>query len=282
MKIRIHLTPRKVVALALSVFLVLFLAPLPEQLLHPGGWLFSSGRDGYKNYLTLQWYLDHDSGLEFSGYNFPMGYHYLLTDGHVPLGMLLKALGVPGCCAVGAINFCMVLSIPLSAWLYFLLFRRMGLSDWVALCLGAAIIFMSPQWPRLNGHYALSYMWCFPLLGLFALGYRSGKRPWLVCGGGVGHSGGYLHASSLFGSHLHVVGGGLFWDADKMEAACSLCPTIRGYYRASFGVQVDDDGSRRKYRCLRQTLGLLEFSIDLGCVPLATRQGFEFYGSIIT
>lgn len=154
-----------------------FLLPFLKVLGMPNNYLFQTQSDGYKNYLGLAWYLDHDSGLNFTGFNYPFGFHYLLTDGHVPLGIILKMFGASGAYAVGIINLCMVLSLPFSAWLYYRLFRRFGLEWAYAVMLGASLILLSPQWPRLNGHYALSYMWCFPALYLLILSIRA-NGPW--------------------------------------------------------------------------------------------------------
>ena len=141
--------------------------PLFQRL---GSVILKPGGDGLKNTFTFVWQVVHgDSYTEFSGMNAPFGEHICYTDGHPWLAALMQATG-PWTTeqALAMLNGFTLLSVPLSAASFFLLFRTLG-ERRIARALPAAVAlsFMQPAVMRLGGHYALNHVWMF--VGCWAL-----------------------------------------------------------------------------------------------------------------
>ncbi len=163
--------------LAIVVFGSLLISAIfyGRVMIDPGAYMFHHGNDAVKNYYALAWYVEHEEGLDFGGMKYPHDGFYLQTDGHPPVGFLLKWLGASGSFAVALINWLMVISIPLSIVLFYLVFRRLKI-PWVwAFLASLSIIALSPQIDRMEGHFALSYMFFFPLTFLFILDLMKAK-----------------------------------------------------------------------------------------------------------
>ncbi len=154
------------VAAGVGMWLAWF-GPLFQRL---GSVILSPEGDGLKNTFTFVWQVVHgDSYTEFSGMNAPFGEHICYTDGHPWLAALMQATG-PWSTeqALAVLNGFTLLSVPLSALAFFMLFRTFG-ERRLARALPAAIAlsFMQPAVMRLGGHYALNHVWMF--VGCWAL-----------------------------------------------------------------------------------------------------------------
>ncbi|HET9906213.1 MAG TPA: hypothetical protein VFQ23_06220, partial [Anaerolineales bacterium] len=131
----------------------------------PSCYLFVDSADGLKNYFTSVYYVMADSGLWFSGMNYPYGDHIVYTDnqpfwsGMMKLASSLTAFDGH---VVGTINMLMVFSILISVICIYLLLRRMQLPVWMAIVGCLPIAFLSPQIARFNGHYSLAYTCYIP------------------------------------------------------------------------------------------------------------------------
>lgn len=169
---------RNQLALISMTALVLTYMCYGPVLLKPGDHMFGNGNDAVKNYYALAWFVEHEEGLSFGGMKYPHEGYYLQTDGHAPLGILLRFLGASGSQAVALINWLMVISIPLSIVLFFLVFRRLKIHWLGAFIASLSLIALSPQIDRLESHFALSYMFFFPLIFLLLLNL-SRRRPWV-------------------------------------------------------------------------------------------------------
>jgi hypothetical protein len=197
----------------------LLLHGLFEDLMrHPNRYIYGNGEDSYKNYFTAAYYLKYDSGLHFSGMNYPYGEHILYTDNQPLLSGLLKLSRHLGFAAeaqvVGVFNFLMLYGLLLAAALMYLTGRRLLLPHWAAAALGLLSAFLSPQIHRITGHYALGYAFYIPLLWLLLL--RSERRPlrslWpqplLILAAGFVHPY-YLMIGGMFA--------GAFWGVKALE-----------------------------------------------------------------
>ena len=151
---------------ALVMLLVTFLV-YGNVLLHPGDYFFSSSNDSLKNYYSLAWYIDHEHHLEFGGMKYPHEGSYMYTDGHPPVGVLFSALGLSGSQGIAFINWAMIISFPLSWLLFMLFFRRSGMSSLWSFLAAFSLVCITPQLDRMDGHFALAYMFFFPLTFLF-------------------------------------------------------------------------------------------------------------------
>lgn len=169
-----HLPPagrnsdRLVVALLLLAHLAILLARLKPVLGNPTEYLLTPGGDGIKTYFALLYYVQFDHGVQFTGMNYPSGELLLYTDGFPLLAWLLKAWkGVFGLSlggAVAALNCTVLLaSLPASP-LVFALLRRCGVGRWYGALTALAIVILSPQFHRLEGHLTLALPFAVPML----------------------------------------------------------------------------------------------------------------------
>jgi len=146
---------------------------------NPEHYLFGDGGDGLKNYFTLTHYVRHDSGVHFSGMNYPYGEHIVFTDNQPGLAMLLRWVSHHivnlDNHLVGLLNIWMIFSILLAGWFVLRILKFFGLPDWYALIIAFLIVFLSPQMSRLPGHYALSYAFYIPGILYYLLRIFSGR-----------------------------------------------------------------------------------------------------------
>jgi hypothetical protein len=150
----------------------------------PACYLFEDGGDGLKNYFTLDYYVQHDSGWNFSGMNYPYGENIIYTDSQPILALTLQWIDRHVIDmdkhVVGTLNMLLLISIYLAFLITYLLLRRWTIGKWWALGAATCITFMSPQLWRLHGHYGLGYVFYIPLmLLLLDLVIRSEKKRWL-------------------------------------------------------------------------------------------------------
>jgi hypothetical protein len=152
----------------LVVHLLIVFARLGPLLRHPTEYLFVPGGDGLKTYYALLYYVQTDHGMHFSGLNYPHGELLTFTDGFPLLAWLLQCwhswFGLSPAGVVGAFNLTIILaSLPTSPLVYTLL-RRALVGRWFAVAATVAIVFLSPQFQRLNGHFTLALPLVVPLL----------------------------------------------------------------------------------------------------------------------
>lgn len=148
---------------------------------HPGGYMFGHSDDGFKNYYTALWYVQHDAGLWFTGMNYPFGEHVVYTDNQPLFSLILRGLRQTGIAVevVTIFNAAMLLAQLLSALPLLALLRRCRLPDWYAASATICIVLLAPQLERLLGHYALSYSCVVPVLWyLLVRAHETGRRRW--------------------------------------------------------------------------------------------------------
>lgn len=164
---------QKTEAHAFSVtFLIALLAFYGTHSLRWLSELPASNEDGLKNYFTLAYHVAHDHNpFWFDGMNYPYGEHLVYTDGQPLISIILWFLDV---------------FLPISAWLpwlfplillasffaggalLFKIIRGEGGTPWVSALIATGILFLSPQWQRLGGHYSLAHGIVIPFI-IFAL-----------------------------------------------------------------------------------------------------------------
>ena len=139
-------------------------ALFPSVLAHPDDIFFLNAGDGLQGYYTMAYYVKYDTGLHFSGMNYPFGEHINFPSMQplVSGGMrLLGGLGLPvGDHVIGLTNVVALLGLVLAPVVMYAVLRRTRLPVWYAAITAVLIGFMSPQIERLGGHMALSYA-CF-------------------------------------------------------------------------------------------------------------------------
>ncbi|WP_206780448.1 hypothetical protein [Hymenobacter amundsenii] len=168
-------------------------------LLHPGQYVFAANGDATKNYYSLLYHVRYGAGTHFTGMLYPYGEHLTFADGQPLLGVplaFLQGLGMPVAGAgVGLLNTLLLLSLPATAVVVYLLLRRVLLPAGPAIVGALLITFLAPQLERWLGHYALSYAFVIPLLWYLLVRALDAPRAWgpLVAYALVGLLAGLLH-----------------------------------------------------------------------------------------
>ncbi len=146
-------------------FLLFHFAPVFQN---PNNILFAPGGDGIKNYYTPGYYIKYDEGCWFKGMNYPFGENIVYTDNQPLLSFLLGELndcGLPaGQHIFGILNLLMLLSFIPAVFFLYLIMRRFLIPVWIAIIAAISIASLSPQFERLTGHYALSYLFVVPMI----------------------------------------------------------------------------------------------------------------------
>ncbi len=145
-----------------------------------------AGEDAFKNYYTLAYYLQHNpAGLHFEGMNYPFGEHVIYTDNQPAVAMMLKAANaiVPLQTSLPLLMMLLVfISCALGAWAMSNTVKEGGLPLWLNGLLCIALVLLSPQLQRINGHYSLAYAGLIPVA--FWLDHRvalkAGAGRWLA------------------------------------------------------------------------------------------------------
>ena len=138
--------------------------------------------DGAKNFFTLAFHIEHsDSFWWFDGMNYPFGEHVMYTDNQPLLAAFLKILNWVFPIADN-LSFLLPIILLLSflggAYFLFKILQTAGGPDWFSILASIGIIFLSPQWMRLKGHYSLAHGIIIPLMLFAAWKFYSTKSKW--------------------------------------------------------------------------------------------------------
>lgn len=168
--------------LVLTTLVILFLV-FGNVISSPNDYLFALGGDGMKNYYTPAYYMKYDSGRHFSGMNYPFGEHVIFTDQQYGITLVLKWIDryiiSLADNTIGIYNLLMLLSVVPCVFFLFLILRRCLLPDWYAFPIALIIGFLSPQWSRFIGHYALTYMCYVPLVWYLLVKTHHDQKTWV-------------------------------------------------------------------------------------------------------
>jgi hypothetical protein len=145
---------------------------LKDLFLHANSLLTTLDGDAIKNYYT---YIHHtvagSSVLEFKGFNYPYGEHIVYADAQPLLTWIFGILPFTHNYLVGILHFLILFSFIITPCVYFKIFRLFQLNGFVAFFSSLAIVILSPQLARINGHFGLSYACFIPLLILLLVKY---------------------------------------------------------------------------------------------------------------
>ncbi|MCC6462298.1 MAG: hypothetical protein IT260_17655 [Saprospiraceae bacterium] len=143
----------------------------------PNEHMLGGSPDGFKNYMTSIWHVRYDSSYaHYGGMNYPFGEHVLFTDNQPILSAAMQwwshnVSDLSGR-TTGVINLFQVISLLLGCGVLFLLLRKLHIPVWYAGLVSVGLVFLSPQYNRFDGHFALSHTWVFPLLLLLLCNYE--------------------------------------------------------------------------------------------------------------
>jgi hypothetical protein len=147
--------------------------------------LMGESEDGAKNFFTLAYHIKHsESFLWFDGMNYPYGEHVMYTDNQPLLAAALKMLNWIFPIAdhlTFILPIILLFSFMLGAYFLFKILKSTGGPDWFSILASIGIIFLSPQWMRLKGHYSLTHGIIIPMM-MFAAWkfYETRSKGWLA------------------------------------------------------------------------------------------------------
>jgi hypothetical protein len=110
--------------------------------------------------------------------NYPYGEHMFFTDGMLPVANTLRILKPVidlSDYTVAIVNLLMLLSAVFAAVYLFLIFEKLKVNYYLAIFTAIPIVFLSPQWLRITGHFSLSLHFVIPMLIYHLLRYKEIK-----------------------------------------------------------------------------------------------------------
>jgi len=161
-----------------TLFLFMFYG---KVIMNPNFFLFNFKGDGTKNYYTYVNYIENNiSNTNFEGMNYPYGENFMYTDCHPFLSFLMKFLTYHfplfSNYSIGILNFLLILSIGITAFIIYFIFRELKINYILAVLGAVGITILNPQIFRITGHYALSYSFFIPLTIYLLLLYEKGIK----------------------------------------------------------------------------------------------------------
>lgn len=165
---------------AVTIAILLLFLFFPDVMLHPNTSMFSIEGDGAKNYFSVLYYLQNNTGIHFTGMNYPNGEHLSFADGQpgliIPfhyLSLLFPFLKNYG---VALINLSVLLSFAAGVWFTYKILVFYRVQHLFSVVGALLILFLSPQLLRLQAHYALSYACFFPMTWYFSIRMNNSKN----------------------------------------------------------------------------------------------------------
>lgn len=152
---------------AITVF-ILLMVYYGQFIIYGNHTVFSSWGDGFKNYYTIAYYLNYDSGPHFTGMNYPYGENVIYTDNQPLVSWLLKPVSMAFPAVLTHLQSMLIWQLMLGHLLcYFVLYKILyifKLPAAFAALFAVFITMLSPQLTRINGHFSLGYTFFIPLL----------------------------------------------------------------------------------------------------------------------
>lgn len=185
-------------------FLISYLMFLPV-FKAPGKFIFGISGDALKNYFTLAYYVRNDSGVLFTGMNYPYGEIVTYTDNQPLLAWILQALSswLPTANhVVGFQNVLLITAPVITAFLISLILKRFGIHPVLNIIGSLLIAYLSPQIHRLTGHYGLAYSWLVPGIWYLSLRFEEVKKRKFLWAGSIA---GYIVAMGLLHPYNAVI-----------------------------------------------------------------------------
>ncbi len=150
---------------------------------NPNDYLFSNKGDAAKSYYNFSYYLRYDQGIRHDGINYPYGDHLQYINSHpLYVNILLlvdKYIVDISDYGVGILNLSMIFSLVIALPFIFLILRKYGLSAWYSVFISIFIIYLSPQFYRIGGHFEMVYAYFLPMFWYLLMLFREGKKRWL-------------------------------------------------------------------------------------------------------
>ena len=137
--------------------------------LAPNSFILGDGADGFRSYMAASYHLAHDSTYShYTGMNYPYGDRNDFTDNLPVLTNSVKFISnhfvdlQPW--FMGIWNYFLLISLLLAGVFLYLIFRQLKLPLWYAIPITIGMTLMSPQIPRMDGHYGLAHPFLIPMV----------------------------------------------------------------------------------------------------------------------
>ena len=147
---------------------------------HPNSYLYSTSGDAIKSYYNFAYYLKYDSGVRHDGINYPYGDHLQYINSHPLYVQILKFIDKSiypiANYGVAILNLSMIISFLLAVPFLFLILRKFALPRWYALIISLVILFLTPQFDRIHGHFEMVYAFFLPLYWYLLIRWKEGSR----------------------------------------------------------------------------------------------------------
>jgi hypothetical protein len=158
---------------------MLFLSPF---IWNPNEHAFAFGGDPFVIYYDMFYHICYGDGLTLKAMNYPWYEMIFLTDMQGALSLVLNwiHLHVFSICeyTVGITHLVVILLWPLTSIFLYLIFRHFKLPVWLSFVAALLICFLSPQLPRISGHFGLAYGFIIPACIYWYLKWYINPRVW--------------------------------------------------------------------------------------------------------
>ncbi|MBN1821458.1 MAG: hypothetical protein JW833_12110, partial [Prolixibacteraceae bacterium] len=150
---------------------------------HPNAYLYSKGGDAVKSYFNFSYYLKHDEGIKHDGINYPYGDHLQYINSHPLYVQIMKFVDKNiypiGNHGVAILNLTMILSLLLAIPFIYLILRKFSLPRCYAATVAIILLFLTPQFERILGHFEMVYAFFIPMFWYLLIRWKEGKKQWL-------------------------------------------------------------------------------------------------------
>ncbi|WP_319500779.1 hypothetical protein [uncultured Draconibacterium sp.] len=165
------------ITLIATLILLLNLKPVFQ---HPNSILYSKGGDALKSYFNFSYYLKYDDGIRHDGINYPYGDHLQYINSHPLFVQFVKFIDnniyQVANHGVAILNLTMLALFLLALPFIFLILRHYSLPRWYSGIISLIILFLSPQFDRIHGHFEMVYAVFLPMFWYFLIRWRQGKK----------------------------------------------------------------------------------------------------------
>lgn len=165
------------------ITLLVLLTFFNRHLFDPDKHMIDHGHDGFKNYYTFSYFVNHGSGMWFDGMAYPYGDHVIYADAQpaisLPLQFANKIWPWIGENTVLIVNWLMIVGMASGACIIFLIFQRNEMEAFWSIPLAIGITLLSPQIFRMSLHHCLTYVFVIPSL-LHLFDYSEQSKPSLL------------------------------------------------------------------------------------------------------
>ncbi len=161
--------------------LVLF-SNLKPVFQYPNSILYSKGGDALKSYFNFSYYLKYDEGIKHDGINYPYGDHLQYINSHPLYVQIIKFVDKHiypvANHGVGILNLTMLISLILAIPFLFLILRHYSLPRWYAAIMSLILLFLTPQFDRIHGHFEMVYAFFLPMYWYLLIRWRERDKRW--------------------------------------------------------------------------------------------------------